>query len=207
MNCKEFQDALPYIIDAGGSVEEEEHLRSCPMCSALVDDLKHIAGQSRLLLPMHDPSPSVWQRIEASLQHEGMLQEGRMSRLGQAVALPAQTRSWTPLGWSMALASVVLLAAVLVNYRPVTQPARLTATNSTTLQPEGDDQQLLRQLSPDPDVRGAYEANLKEVNAYITDAKKALDDDPHDAAAQEYLLDAYQQKAMLYEMAAAHSQQ
>ncbi|HYL92567.1 MAG TPA: anti-sigma factor [Alphaproteobacteria bacterium] len=206
MNCKEFQDALPYIIDAGGSVEEEEHLRSCPTCGALVDDLKHIAGQSRLLLPMHDPSPSVWQRIEASLQQEGLLQEGRMSRLGQTVALPAQTRSWTPLGWTMALASVVLLAAVLVNYRPITQPTQLTTTNTQAMA-EGDDQQLLRQLSPDPDVRGAYETNLKEVNAYISDAKKALDDDPHDAAAQEYLMDAYQQKAMLYEMAVVHSQQ
>ena len=66
---------------------------------------------------------------------------------------------------------------------------------------------MLRQLSPDPDVRGAYEANLKEVNAYISDAKKALDDNPHDAAAQEYLVDAYQQKTMLYEMAVMHSQQ
>ena len=38
MNCKEFQEVLPYIIESGGSTEEEEHLRTCPACAGLVED-------------------------------------------------------------------------------------------------------------------------------------------------------------------------
>jgi hypothetical protein len=69
-----------------------------------------------------------------------------------------------------------------------------------------DDQQLVSQLAQaDPDARGPYETNLREVNAYISDAQAAAQRDPDDAEAQELLLDAYQQKEMLYQMAIARS--
>ena len=50
MTCAEFQKVLPHIIESGGNPEQEEHLRSCPVCGDLVADLKHIAGP-------HAPSP------------------------------------------------------------------------------------------------------------------------------------------------------
>ena len=51
----------------------------------------------------------------------------------------------------------------------------------------------------------AYEDGLKQVNTYISDARKAVNDNPHDDAAQKHLVAAYQQKAMLYHMATSRS--
>lgn len=71
MTCAEFQKVLPYIIDGGGTQEEQQHLESCHVCSDLVADLRYIAEAAKLLVPMEDPSPRVWANIEKSLEHEG----------------------------------------------------------------------------------------------------------------------------------------
>ncbi len=210
MNCQQFQEVLPYIIESGGKPDEEEHLKTCTSCAALVQDLMYIAEQAKLLLPMHDPSPKVWNNIEQSLQREGLLPEGRMSRLGHITKTSTQTKSWTPLGWALALTFTAIFAFVLINYKPQQLPQdRISAQNTSepsSISMTSDDQQLVSQLAQaDPDARGAYESSLREVNAYISDAQQAAQRDPDDAGAQEQLFDAYQQKAMLYEMAMARS--
>ena len=73
MNCAEFQRDLPLIIDSGGTVEQENHLRSCEVCRGLVNDLRYIADQAKLLIPMLDPSPRVWNGIEEKLKLEGLV--------------------------------------------------------------------------------------------------------------------------------------
>lgn len=208
MNCQQFQEVLPYIIESGGKAEEESHLRTCESCSALVRDLQYIAEQAKLLLPMHDPNPRVWKNIEGSLQREGLL-EGRMSPPGHLTKTSTQTKNWTPLGWMIALTAVIIFAVVLTNYKPRQLPqSQLSAQNTAaeSVQFDGDDQQLIAQLGQEaPDARGAYESSLREVNSYISDAQQAALQDPNDPAAQELLQDAYQQKAMLYQMATARS--
>jgi hypothetical protein len=77
MTCAEFQKALPYIIDSGGGEEEQRHLQTCPVCSDLVADLRYIAECAKLLVPMEDPSPRVWQGIQRSLHSEGLLKPAR----------------------------------------------------------------------------------------------------------------------------------
>jgi|ERR1051326_1464662 hypothetical protein len=208
MNCQQFQEVLPYIIESGGKPDEEEHLKTCTACTALVQDLMYIAEQAKLLLPMHDPNPKVWNNIEQSLQREGLLPEGRMSRLGHITKTPTQTKSWTTLGWALALTATIVFAVILTNYKPrQLPPGQISAQN--TVEPTsmtGDDQQLVSQLAQaDPGARGAYESSLREVNSYIADAQDAAQRDPDDADAQELLLDAYQQKEMLYQMAIARS--
>ena len=213
MNCQRFQEILPYIIESGGNEEEEVHLRTCPHCAELVQDLKYIATQAKLLLPMHDPSPRVWSGIEQSLHRQGLISEGRTSLTGQMMTtLPAQARSWTPLGWALAAIALMGFSLLLINYRPQLPPAQRSAQNMSAPAPvestalEADDQQLMAQVSQQsPAVRRAYEDSLREVNAYITDARQAVARDPQDAAAREYLLGAYQQKEMLYQMATART--
>jgi hypothetical protein len=213
MNCQQFQEVLPYIIENGGNDEEEAHLRGCRACTELVQDLRYIAEQAKLLLPMHDPSPRVWGNIEQSLQREGLLKEGRSSRLGQITnysTSQAQTKASTPVGWILATAAALGFTALLINYRPQLPSTHQSAQNSSVpsaqIQPGDDDQQLIAAVSQDaPEVRNAYESGLREVNAYIADAQQALQSDPQDSAAQEQLLEAYQQKEMLYQMAAARS--
>lgn len=100
MNCAEFQNVLPFIIESGGNVEEEEHLKTCKVCSDLVADLKYIAEQAKLLVPMEEPSPRVWDGIQKSLEREGL-------------AKPAGTRKgvlgFHAVGWLVAFGSIASL--------------------------------------------------------------------------------------------------
>jgi hypothetical protein len=50
-------------------------------------------------------------------------------------------------------------------------------------------------------MRAAYAANLKSVNDYIRDAEESVKSDPNDEEAQQSLMAAYEQRAMVYEMA------
>ncbi len=77
MTCAEFQKALPYIIDGGGSEEEQKHLETCHVCSDLVADLRYIAEAAKLLVPMEDPSPRVWNNIEREVEREGLAKPAR----------------------------------------------------------------------------------------------------------------------------------
>src|SRR5262249_19691692 len=149
----------------------------------LVRDLKYIAEQAKLLLPMRDPNPRVWSNIQQSLQREGLVQEGRMSRMGQIAAIPTQKKNWTPLGAGLAALAVLALAVVLVNYQP-RAPANLQ-TNALNPAPasnvaasrDADDETLVSRVSQqDPNVGKVFEENLKEINTYISDAEQALND-------------------------------
>ena len=212
MNCQQFQETLPFIIESGGGGEDESHLQECESCASLVRDLRYIAEQAKLLLPMHDPNPRVWNNIEQSLQREGLLPEGRMPLLGHTQknsTSQTQAKSWTPLGWALALTATILFAVVLTNYKPRQLPQnQLTAQNSATdsSQFNADDEQLISQVSrQSPEAQRAYEASLRDVNAYIADAEQAAKSDPGDASAQALLRNAYEQKEMVYQMATARS--
>ena len=70
MNCAEFQEKLPELFESGAKVSQDEHVLGCENCSALVRDLEYIATQAKLLLPIHDPSPSVWNNIQSAIRSE-----------------------------------------------------------------------------------------------------------------------------------------
>ncbi len=70
MTCAEFQERLPELFEAGAGLNNEEHLQTCENCSALVRDLEYIASQAKLLLPIHDPSPAVWNNIQQAIKQE-----------------------------------------------------------------------------------------------------------------------------------------
>jgi len=70
MNCVEFQEKLPELFESQADLTAEEHLQTCENCAALVRDLEYIASQAKLLLPIHDPSPSVWENIQTAIKQE-----------------------------------------------------------------------------------------------------------------------------------------
>jgi hypothetical protein len=70
MTCAEFQDALPELFETQSDLSGHEHLKSCENCAALVRDLQYIASQARLLLPIHDPSPGVWDHIQQAIRQD-----------------------------------------------------------------------------------------------------------------------------------------
>jgi hypothetical protein len=57
-----------------------------------------------------------------------------------------------------------------------------------------------------PEMRSEYESQLREVDAYIRDASAYLKQYPNDEDARQHLMSAYEQKAMLFQMALDHVQ-
>jgi hypothetical protein len=210
MTCDEFERVLPEL-GSGHSIEQEEHLRSCSACSDLVADLNAISRQARLLQGSEEPSPWVWNSIEVALRQEGLIRQPQQER---SFVHPPRL-SWK-LRWLVPAAAVFLVVFGVLLRQRGTGVAQLAKQQSrpadvVTADPQllnqaevmaGDDLQLLNTVaSRMPSMRAAYEANLRAVNAYIRDAEQSAHSDPNDEVAQQYLRNAYEQKAMVYEMA------
>jgi len=68
--------------------------------------------------------------------------------------------------------------------------------------PTAEDQQFLSAVSTlAPSTRASYENELQAVNADIQETQAYVDRYPGDADARQHLMDAYQQKALLYQIA------
>jgi hypothetical protein len=210
MTCEEFERVLPEL-GSGHNIEQEEHLKSCRACSDLVADLNAISQQGRLLQASEEPSPWVWNSIEVALRQEGLI---RQSQQGHSLIHPPRL-SWK-LRWLVPAAATLLVVFGVWQHQRGTEAVRLAnqrshPTGVVTADPQlanqaevmvGDDLQLLDTVaSRMPSLRAAYEANLRAVNAYIRDAEQSAHSDPNDEVAQQYLRNAYEQKAMVYEMA------
>ncbi|HUS19169.1 MAG TPA: hypothetical protein VMZ25_05930 [Terriglobales bacterium] len=201
MNCAEFHKELPFLIGEGNRLDQSPHLQSCSNCKELVADLQYIADQAKLLLPMHDPNPRVWNNIQSTLEREGVVPGGRSQRLGLN---PSQPSRWNPMVWAAGLAAVLLVGMTLFQMNQ--PPASPTSTVAELSPAEREDQQLLTTVEQrSPALKQVYATNLKNVNAYIADARRSVQEDPDDGAAREHLREAYAQRAMLYEMATSKS--
>ena len=203
MDCHEFQKDLPEIIEGGGTDEQKKHLASCPVCADLVQDLRYIAEQAKLLVPMEDPSPRVWDGIERSLKQEGLWPAHGGPANPRSFLVPQRSR----LAWPMMAAVAVIVVAIVASYYSRNNAgagsniAGVPTTSSAGIL-EPDDQQLIRTVSTRGSTTGdSYRKNLEDVNAYIADAKKWVDAHPDDVDARDALMQAYQQKQLLYEMA------
>jgi hypothetical protein len=68
--------------------------------------------------------------------------------------------------------------------------------------PTAEDRQFLSVVSTRaPSMRATYESQLKAVNTDIRETQAYVDQYPGDADARQHLMDAYQQKALLYQIA------
>src|SRR5438270_6181032 len=203
MNCAEFQKDLPEIIEGGGTDEQKKHLASCPVCADLVQDLRYIAEQAKLLVPMEDPSPRVWDGIERSLKQEGLWPAHGGPANHRPFLVPQRSR----LVWPMMAAVAVIVVAIFAGFYSRNNSggaagisSGIALSSAGVLEP--DDQQLIRSVSTRGATTGdSYRKNLEDVNAYIADAKKWVDAHPDDVDARDALMQANQQKQLLYEMA------
>jgi hypothetical protein len=86
---------------------------------------------------------------------------------------------------------------------PTTVPPAVTAVQTAkNLKVANEDQQLLEAVgSRSPAMQATYASNLQNVNAYIRDAEESAQADPNDEEAQQVVMDAYEQRATIYEMA------
>ena len=117
MNCVECHRALPEMIEGPRSAELNAHLASCAECSALVAELNAISREARLLQAVEEPTPRVWNKIEAQLRSEGLIHPPQ----------PRQTwgmlpgTGWRPFVWMAPVAAALIAGALfLMNPRSTT---------------------------------------------------------------------------------------
>jgi hypothetical protein len=216
MNCREFQRVLPELMEGGGNAEQEGHVACCSPCSNLVSDLKAISSAARLLQGSEEPSPRVWNSLEIALRQEGLIRQPPPS----SRSISAPSRRWRLAWLAPAAAAVVIISGLILSRRRVEEPrvaqSPAAPLSSTSLPARAatagavayftgvanDDQQLLEEIgSRSPAMRAEYAANLQTVNAYIRDAEESAKEDPSDQEAQQSVMNAYEQRAMVYQMA------
>lgn len=203
LNCQQFEELLPDVVDGGAwSADQRAHAQGCSNCSSLIEDLRQIVQEAPQLAAMNEPSPRVWLELRKSLEAEGIIRpQAKPGRLMDFFFTPRWRPVLVPLGVAAAL------AIVLVAYRSDSSPAD-TARNvpavpaSVAAMLDDEDMQLLNEVSSKaPNLRAEYEDNLKNANAYIQDAKETVAKNPDSDEARDDLMQAYSEKAMVYEMA------
>ena len=207
MTCEELQRELPDMMESQRTPEQAFHLDSCRACSNLLADLELISREARTLQSSDEPSPRLWNSIEIALRQEGLIGH---SHRPPVTAFPSR---WST-SWLLPIAATFLVALGVARYelRPFGQTPAVehpsapvvTASLDTRANPPApvDDEQLLEAVgSRFPALRASYASDLQTVNAYIRDAEESAHTNPNDEEAQRYLMGAYEQKAMMYEMA------
>jgi len=205
MNCVELQKSL-FEIEDGSSAEQRAHLKSCPDCSCLVAELNLIAAAAVELQGAQEPSPRVWNSIEIALRQEGLI---RPQRHGRSL-LPSFGSSW---GWARWIAPAAALLLVTLGFyirqhlpsaelaKNDVKPAVADVVADPALAGLNDDDLLQEVAQQSPALLAQYSDNLKRVNEYIQDAKNTVASNPDDEEARRSLMEAYQEKAMLFELA------
>jgi predicted anti-sigma-YlaC factor YlaD len=93
MNCAEFEQVLPDVIEGDREFEQEQHLRSCSACRSLVSDLNAISQQARSLQACEQPSPRVWNSLEIALRQEGVIRQESRGEPAKVHSFPSRLRS------------------------------------------------------------------------------------------------------------------
>jgi hypothetical protein len=200
MNCVELQQSLADVED-GGSSEQKAHLRTCPACSALLKELNLIVAAASQLQEANEPSPRVWNSIEFALRQEGLI---RPPRAGRSL-VPSFSTRWGAARWLVPAAAMLLLA-LGIYLRREALPDQVDHQASVAVAvgnpPDLDDADLMQEVADnDPAMKTQYAENLRQVNESIRDAQSLVDESPYDEEARRSLMDAYQQKSMLFKMA------
>jgi len=200
MNCVELQQSLAEVEDVS-SLEQRAHLRACPACSALVRELNLIVAAASQLQEANEPSPRVWNSIEFALRQEGLI---RPPRAGWS-HVPSFSARWGAARWLVPAAAMLLLALGIYLRREAlpNQVAQQAAVAVPVGNPSDlDDADLMQEVADhEPAMTTQYAENLRQVNESIRDAQGLVDESPNDEDARRSLMDAYQQKSMLFKMA------
>jgi len=218
MICSECQQRLSDYLDGhlsiGEGVRIEQHLMSCQICKVVHDDLAQIIKASRAL-PLHAPSPVLWQRIQAQITLE-------------AEAKPQTSESWWgqlrnrqfhltlsfPQLAAVAAAFVFVIASTIVltqlstrNLSSVTGGDPNSLGNigrplNVPVLPEDLERQVneytnlvnKRKESWDPKVREIFERNMAILDMSMDECQQQLRRNQTDQVAFDMLRMAYQKK-------------
>ena len=205
MNCLEFERILPEVLEGGPTTDRQAHLNSCPACSNLLADLNDISVQAKTLADSAEPSPRLWNAIEAQLRSEGLIRR-------PAPRPVPWFRHWQT-AWLVPAAAALAILVGIKLYHPAgagesEQPIRhiAVAPGATVRAVSSEDQQFLNAVAKGrPAGQAKYRADMDDANEFIHDAEEVVKNNPGDVYAQQMLINAYEQKQMLYDLAVDRS--
>jgi len=105
MNCVELQQSLAEVED-GSTPEQSTHLKTCPACSELLQELNLIVAGASELQASDEPSPRVWNSIEIALRQEGLI---RPQPSAPPSDVPSFSARWGSARWLVPAAAMLLL--------------------------------------------------------------------------------------------------
>jgi hypothetical protein len=217
MSCADYDDAIQELVDGtltGARRQElEQHLASCPSCTALVDELLVVRRAARSL-PAMTPPDRVWDRLAPVVT----------ARAETETTRPAwRERVLVPLAVAAVLLAAVLITVVMRRLPRETPdasqnaaaPAPAAATQAAgpdlgsieaemrqaevhyenaiqQLETLAQDQQML-----DPHVAKDLKKNLVVIDQAIGESRAALRAQPTNERAQESLFEAFRSKITL----------
>lgn len=201
MNCLQFENALSDYLEGDGTSEQRAHLDSCVACSDLLADLTLISAEASSLRELDEPSIRIWNSLEAQLRKEGLIKEP--SRPSQ----PDFFHRWRT-AWLVPVAAALLIAAGIKLYHPAkigdNQPVAKVAAPRVPASPvvSAEDKAVMTTVASRPPAQvAAYRDELAQANSFIHDAQEAVRNDPNDIYSQQLLMNAYEQKQMVYRLA------
>jgi hypothetical protein len=127
-----------------------------------------------------------------------------------AVAPTPQTTASVPSSPSNTAPTASKASAPIAATSPIAAPSESGETahvrhdreEATAEEATADDEQFLSVVSSRaPSLKDTYEKQLQAVNADIRESQAYVDQNPGDADARQHLMEAYQQKALLYQIA------
>lgn len=206
--CREFDANLAAYLDGEQNTAVLLHAEQCMSCSALLSDLEMIRVAAEDL-PLESPSPRVWSNIRATLAQEGLFREreGFWKRWIASASLVPRTAPVAALAFALVLA-VIMVFNGDVQRTGIQNPSLNKVTSSIV--PVGlssvqrnlvrtvqamEENYKAREASLDPSAKQIYQAGLASLDGSIHECLDSLQKQPHNMLVQEYLMQAYSQKA------------
>ena len=205
--CREFENGIPNWMEGDRSPQAQAHVRECPRCRGLLDDLSLIqsAGRDSAAIEM-EPPPGLWNSLRAQLEQEGLIHDG-----------PRRSSGWfegvfgtlpRPVLAGAYLAALIAVAFALSG--PINQrinKARWLRGAQSAMLPVSTHLNSAEQRTiapspsslpdPNPVATASLHENLAIVDKYIALCEKSVQEEPENEFARDYLYDAYHQKADL----------
>lgn len=176
---------------------------------AYAADAETIALAARELQGSEEPSPRVWNSLEIALREEGLIRKAARER-----SLVAAFPRWRwQTAWLLPIAAALIVGVGFRMHHDSVQPKHFAVSKPVIPLPDDSlpkadlenadlDRQMLDEVaSRAPDLRQRYENDLHNVNSYIRDAEQSLRANPNDEEAQQSLINAVEQRSMLYQLA------
>jgi hypothetical protein len=212
IKCEEFLSRLEPWMEGERHADVQAHLRNCPDCHAIVNDLSAIQAEARSWSSSETDAPErVWTALREQLEKEGLIRDTVLdsNRSGRQAA----SARWL---WGLfggvprpVLAGAYLAALIAVAFalsgpihKKVNEEKWLEGTRIATspLRAElntAEQNSALSLASSNSDVSASLHQNLAIVDNYIALCEKSVREDPQNEIARDYLYEAYRQKADL----------